>query len=213
MMKKKLLPLLLAASLLLTGCAFLERSYSSVSPHSATYYESEDRSVLKAETYQDLVNDLLVVVAAHESSGTILYTPGPREPDGAAAMEAACREVQLETPLGAYAVDYMTYTADGDAYRRIQVEISYRRTAEEMAAMVHTTSVAALRDLLTAAAESGAPSLVLQVGYFRDQAQEVADTVREVREALAIGDETPWQVNFYPDSDQPGIIEILLAEE
>lgn len=213
-MKKRLLPLLLASALLLSGCSFLNRSYSSVSPHSATYYESEDRSVLKAESYQDLVNDLLVVVAAHGDSGAILYYPGPQGPDAAAAMEAASREVQLETPLGAYAVDYMTYTvnAEQNNHSRIQVELQYRRTAEQVGAMVHTTSVSALNDLLTAAAEGGARELVLQVGYFRGQAQEVEDTVRQVRQALAVPEEVAWQVNFYPDSEQAGIIEIILGE-
>ena len=60
-MKKALLAALLAALMLVcTGCAsFLERDYSVVQPHSSTYYESEDRSVLRAESYQDLVNDLI----------------------------------------------------------------------------------------------------------------------------------------------------------
>lgn len=213
-MKKRLLPLLLLGAVLLSGCSFLNRFYSSVSPHSATYYESEDRSVLKAESYQDLVNDLLVVVAAHEENGTILYYGALQGPDAAAAMEAASREVQLQTPLGAYAVDYMTYTtnADQSTYSRIQVELHYRRTAEQVGAMIHTTSVSALYDLLTAAAEGGQRELVLQVGYFRQQTQEVEDTVQQVRQDLSVDEETVWQVNYYPDSEHPGIIEILLGE-
>ena len=63
-MKKTLLAALLAALMLVcTGCAsFLERDYSVVQPHSSTYYESEDRSVLRAESYQDLVNDLMLLL-------------------------------------------------------------------------------------------------------------------------------------------------------
>ena len=49
-MKKLCCALLAAATLALCGCgSFLERTYSSSQPHSATYYESEDRSVLRAE--------------------------------------------------------------------------------------------------------------------------------------------------------------------
>ena len=53
-MKKTLLAALLAALMLVcTGCAsFLERDYSVVQPHSSTYYESEDRSVLRAAKLQ-----------------------------------------------------------------------------------------------------------------------------------------------------------------
>lgn len=86
-MKKALLAALLAALMLVcTGCAsFLERDYSVVQPHSSTYYESEDRSVLRAESYQDLVNDLMLLLTGGAGEGTIwlyagrsLWTPPPR---------------------------------------------------------------------------------------------------------------------------------------
>ena len=78
-MKKALLAALLAALMLVcTGCAsFLERDYSVVQPHSSTYYESEDRSVLRAESYQDLVNDLMLLLTGGAREGTI-WTPPPR---------------------------------------------------------------------------------------------------------------------------------------
>ena len=49
---KRFLALVLASLTLLTatGCAsFLNRSYTEVSPHSASYYEKTDKSVLRAE--------------------------------------------------------------------------------------------------------------------------------------------------------------------
>ena len=206
---------LMAAALAVTlsGCGFLHRSYSSVSPHSVTYYESEDRSVLRAESYQDLVNDLLLLVGGHGESGTILYYPNGGL-TGSEAAERACAEVQHETPLGAYAVDYMTYTVDEDkgAFSQVAVEIAYRRTAEQVAAMVHATSVSALEDLLTATAENGGDTLVLQLGYFRDQSRDVLDTVARVQESLGVAPET-WQVHFYPNAEHAGIIEILLTAE
>ena len=212
---RKALAMALAAAVAVTlsGCGFLHRSYSSVSPHSATYYESEDRSVLRAESYQDLVNDLLLLVGGHGESGTILYYPNGGL-TGSEAAERACAEVQHETPLGAYAVDYMTYTVDDDkgAFSQVAVEIAYRRTAEQVAAMVHATSVSALEDLLTATAENGGDTLVLQLGYFRDQSRDVLDTVAQVQESLGVAPET-WQVHFYPDAEHAGIIEILLTAE
>ena len=212
-MRKAMATVLAALAVFLTGCGFLHRSYSSVSPHSATYYESEDRSVLRAETYQDLVNDLLLLVGGHAESGTILYYPNGGL-TGSDAAEQACAEVQHETPLGAYAVDYMTYTVDDDkgAFSQVAVEIAYRRTAEQVAAMVHATSVSALEDLLTAAAENGGEALVLQLGYFRDQSRDVLDTVARVQEELGVAPEA-WQVHFYPDAEHAGIIEILLTAE
>ena len=51
---KRFLAMVLAALTLLTatGCAsFLNRSYTEVFPHSASYYEKTDKSVLRAEGY------------------------------------------------------------------------------------------------------------------------------------------------------------------
>ena len=90
------------------GCSMLERSYSNVQPHSSSYYESEDKSVLRAETYQDLVNDLLVLIGDCTEEGTIWLYTAAEESEVQQEMEKACQEVQNETPLGAYAVEYMT---------------------------------------------------------------------------------------------------------
>ena len=90
-MKKALLAALLAALMLVcTGCAsFLERDYSVVQPHSSTYYESEDRSVLRAESYQDLVNDLMLLLTGGAREGTIWLYAGTEPLDASAAAERA----------------------------------------------------------------------------------------------------------------------------
>ena len=207
-MKKVTIVIFLIGSLLLTGCSFLNREYSSIEAHSATYYESEDRSILRAEGYQDLVNDLLVLVTGHKEEGKIRLALTDTELDGEAAMEKATHETQFETPLGSYAVDYITYTWDEDS-GLIEVNIGYRRSAEQVSGMIHTNSISALPTLLTAAVESGAAELVLQVGYFQGQTGEVAAVAEQVRQEQGIGE--PWQVNYYPDETDVGIIEILFT--
>ena len=58
------LTLLLCVSLSLTGCsALLERNYATVEPHSSKFWESEAAGTLRAESYQDVVNDVLLVAA------------------------------------------------------------------------------------------------------------------------------------------------------
>ena len=209
-MKKRIIAILLCGVLYLTGCgSFLDREYSSIQPHSSSYYESEDQSVLRAEGYQDLVNDLLVLVGNHAAEGTIwLYAAG-EEPDADASIEKACRELQQETPMGSYAVEYVTYTIDEDSrnYSEIQLTIGYRRTAEQVADMVHATSISALGDLLSAAAESGRSELVMQVGYFEQQEQEVYEIVSQVAAEQEL---SQIEVNFYPETGNVGIIEVLL---
>ena len=172
----------LAMALPLSGCGMLERGYSSVEPHSSSYYESGAANVLRAENNQDLVNDLLVLIGDYATEGTIWLYPGEESLEAEQAIEDACQEVQRETPMGAYAVEYMTYTVSDDnrAYSEIKLTIGYRRTETELKNVVHATSVSALHALLTAAVENGASELVVQVGYFDDQAQEVRDIVTQV---------------------------------
>lgn len=71
-MKLRMLPALCAVLLLLTGCAsLLERTYTSVEPHSSKFWESEAAGTLRAENYQDIVNDLLLLIGQHTETATL----------------------------------------------------------------------------------------------------------------------------------------------
>jgi len=212
-MKKSVMLMLLCTLFLLSGCSLLNREYSNVQPHSASYYESENSSVLRAEGYQDLVNDLLLLVSQHSESGTIaLYLTEPVE-DVDALVQQACQEVQSDTPMGSYAADFLTYTlSEEHNYIQITANIGYRRTAEQLRSIVYTTSLSALKTLLTTAAEDGSDALVLQVSYFGDQQQNVYDIVSEVQGEFS-PETAPWQVNFYPNADNAGVVEILMKTE
>lgn len=211
---KKFITLTLCAVMLLTatGCSFLHREYSSVSPHSAGYYESADSDVLRAESYQDLVNNLLILVDRRAETGIIhLYTE-PESLDADTAMAEAMLETQYETPLGAYALEFITYTVaeEKTGVTVLAVEFGYRRSEVQMDAMIHTTGISALTTLLPAAVNSGASELTLEVGYFTDRRQ-LDELVATIRADLAVT--TPWQVNCYPNDTDAGIVEILFTPE
>ena len=72
--------------------------------------------------------------------------------------------------------------------------------------------VDALGELLTAAARSGSGELVVQVGYFEHQEEEVRSIVDQVQAMEAPEQKEPWTVNFYPEGGDVGIIEILLKK-
>ena len=74
-MRKKFIPLSLALCLMLSGCGgnvVLERSYSVSTPHSEVYWENEGADTLRADSYQDLVNALLLLsqlrMASHSTT-------------------------------------------------------------------------------------------------------------------------------------------------
>ena len=217
-MKKRALPLLLAVLLCLTGCgSFLQREWYEVKDHSSSYYEGSGRGVLQADTYQDLVNDILLLVGNHTEEGTIRLYYGGEGLDATDAAEMACREVEHDTPLGSYAVEYLQYTLDDSArnYSEITVTISYRCTAQQMASIAHVTNTSALRDVLAQAQDEGLTELVVQLGLgcalHPPPPTPPADIERLIREVESSAGGADWLVRFYPDRDSVGLVEILLV--
>lgn len=211
-MKKRMLVLCAALCLTLSGCGnvVLERSYSSVSPHSAAYWENKGTDTLRADSYQDLVNAMLLLLGEHGENGTIrVYGDNP---DAEAMMQSACNEVQQETALGAYLLDYITYTGSQErGYYELSVHFGYRRTQTEQEDIVNATSTEALPELLRVAAEQGAQKLTVRIGYFATDRSGVEQMVQEVQNEYPQMT-APWQLYFYPDTENPGIVEVILAE-
>ena len=212
-MKKRILLLAAALCLLLSGCGggLLEREWSSVTPHSAGYWENGDKDTLRADSYQDLVNALLLLLGEHSKEGIVRFYSGD---DAAAMAEQACKEVQEETALGAYLLDYISYTdAQERGYYEMRVRMGYRRTAEEQAAIVTATSTEALPDLLRLTAKEGVVNrIAMRFTYFTADRSGVRDMVKQVQGEIEPGFTQPWQVNFYPDTDDAGIVEVVLRE-
>ena len=180
----------------MTGCGdFLDREWYEVKDHSPTYYEGEGRDVLRADTYQDLVNNILILVGNHAESGTIWLYYAQEGLDAAEAAEKASREVEKDTPMGSYAVSYIQYTVDDTArnYSEIVVTIGYKRTEKEIINMVHATNVSALHDLLSDAAAEGKTSLVVQLSAFEGQSYQVRQAVAQVQAAVG---GSGWTTNF-----------------
>lgn len=211
-MRKKFIPLSLALCLTLSGCGgnvVLERSYSVSAPHSEVYWENEGADTLRADSYQDLVNALLLLLGEHSEEGVVrIYS----EDNAATMAEQACKEVQEETALGAYLLDYISYTDTQErSYYEMYVRLGYRRTAEEQANIVTATSTEALPDLLRLTAREGALSrIAVRFTYFTSDRDGIRDMVRSVQEEVDPGFTEPWQVNFYPDTDDVGIVEVVL---
>ena len=197
---------------LLTGCAsFLERDYSSVEPHSSKFWESEAADTLRAENYQDVVNDLLILIGQHTETATLrLYELGD-DLQVAELLDQAISEVQQETPMGAYAVEYITAAKSAQrGHYEVSVNIGYRRSAEQIQAVVSATSAEALYSLLASAIQEGREELAVRINYWGENSPaSVADAMSRLRSEYGL-EEAPWAVNFYPSSGEVGLVEFLL---
>ena len=210
MKKIRRLMALAAACAVLSGCSLLERSYGVVEAHSRKYWESEAETTLRADNYQDMVNDLLILVGQHTESAVIRLYEYNDDMTVAETLDAAATEVQQETAMGSYAVEYITASSQAlRGYYEISVSIRYRRTAQQVQNVVNATSVAALPELLTAALDEGKTELAVRMGYFQDQQPEVEAMVAQIREEQGLAETPAWTVSYYPSPENVGLIEFL----
>ena len=208
----RFLAILTAAALLLTGCsALLEREYASISPHNAVPTTEGDPSTLRADNYQELVNALVYFVSSGMEEGTVrLYTDMENvEP----FLSDACLEVVQEDPLGAYCVEFIKYTVDPVvAYSEAHIDITYRRSREQVSSIVQATGVTAIRSELESALTSFAPERVLRISYFDENESFIQDLAHQAYydvPAFALG-MPEVSVSIYPSSGRQRIVEILL---
>ena len=207
-------PAALALALcLLAGCSpLLERTYSTAEPHSSKFWESEAAGTLRAENHQDVVNDLLLLIGQHRETATLRLYDFESDLAVADTLEQATTEVQQETPLGAYAVEYITASSHIQrGYYEVAVRISYRRTLEQLQAVVNATSPEALYSLLSDALDQGKTELAVRMGYWGPDGQaRVEEAIRQLREERELTETPSWVVNCYPAGENPGLIEVLL---
>lgn len=206
----------LCACLVLTGCAsLLEREYVSVEPHSSKFWESEAAGTLRAESYQDIVNDVLLLIGRHTETASLRLYNFQSDLEVTETLDAAAAEVQQETPLGAYAVSYITSSSQSQrGYYEVSLQIGYRRSAEQLQAVVNATSTEALPTLLDTALDEGRTELAVRIGYWgEDSAERVAAIVTDLRAQRGLTDTPDWVLSFYPPNGPVGLIEFLLAPE
>jgi len=213
-LKIRLLALVLAV-LSLTGCAsLLEREYSVAEPHSSKFWESGAAGTLRAETRQDIVNDLLLLIGQHTEKAAIRLYNFEDDLMVSDVLDQAIVEVRQDTAMGAYAVEFITATMTHTqrAYYEIQVQISYRRTAEQIQAVANATSPEAVYSLLRAAIDEEKPELAIRVGYWGQEGRaRVESAVAQLREEAGLTDEdSPWLIDYYPADGPVGLLEFIL---
>ena len=212
-MRQAVLVGMLLCALLLTGCAtLLERQYVTSDLHTSKFWESEAADTLRAENRQDIVNDVLLLISQHKESATIRLYNFTDDVTVSDIVQQATTEVRQETPMGAYAVEYITSSIHSQrGYYEIDLIISYRRTAEQVKAVVNATSAAAISSLLESAVEAGQKELVVRIGYWDEGSRTTIETaVDTLRAERQMGQDPYWEVHYYPSEERAGLVEFLL---
>ena len=211
-MKKRFLALLCALAMLLSGCSsLLNREYSYSAAHTE-YPVNNKPAVLQAENYQGLVNAILYFITDHRDTGIIHLTYAKEDARVASALDAACREVRGEDPLGAYTVEDIQYSFESfAAYCEVTVSISYAHTEEEVEAIVPLAGSSAIRQTISAAMSSFSDKCVFRVSYFIGDANSLRQLVWQTWLDTPLALVQPEiGIALFPDSGTNRIIEISL---
>ena len=196
---KRLLPLLLAVTLLFSGCGWLDGSYYKVMPHQQ-HSAGNNSQVAVAENYLQLRKAMEDMMAAGEEKRVITVT-GFREEQLNDSMDLAVRYIKTKDPIGAYAVEEIVYEVGtvGGAVA-VAVDISYRFGKNEIRKILRVEDMEQVRTLIEEALTEYDPSLVILVeGYEPADIYQMVDDFAAENPSVVM--ETPeLSLETYPDT-------------
>ncbi len=194
--------------LCLCGCGFLQgTTYVMVEPHDDQIEITMNSDMTTVSSYLSLKNAILTMIEEGIKDGVIRAEA--YRGSLASDMDQAVDEVLNHSPLGAFAVDHMTYDYSKIvSYYEIHINISFRRSLEEIHSVVYVNDINALRGKLQEAMSTYEPTLLLRLGDFQpfDLRDEITNIYLEHPEFALENPETTMEV--YPENGTQRILEI-----
>lgn len=204
-MKKQIA--LLALCLLLGGCSWRDGSYVSIKPHQHQLTGTQEGS-LTASNFQQLRQVLSDLVTAG-TENAVIHVPEYQQDLVEKGMQSGVHYIRDLLPLGAYAVDDVTYeigTLGGQP--AISVSISYVHGRSELRKIQRVENMEEAAEQIAEVLEQCGESLVMQVERYSDT--DIAQLVEDFAENNPnLVMETPQvAVGLYPDSGSCRVVEL-----
>ena len=208
-MKRTLLPLFFALSLLLGGCGWLNGSFVSVTPHEAPRQVAH-ADTITAANYKDFLAALKQLVAAGTEVAAIHVEEYPEK-----ALEAGIRRavytVMHNDPIGAYAVEDIQYEiGSSSGLPAVSITVSYRHNSTELQRIRRAAGITQARSITANALESYEAGIVLLVGQYEetDFSQFVQDYAREHPETIM---EVPQVTQALYGTGESRVVELIFS--
>lgn len=211
-MKGRLIIPAIIFSLLLSGCSWMDGSYLSITPHREqnTSIQLRERT---ATNYLELRNAMEEMVDSGVENA-VIDVAGYREDLVDEGIANAVVYATQRYPLGAYAVDDITYEVGTSSGRpAISVNITYIHGRSEIRTIKNATDTKELKQLVTDALEDCSSNVVAWVKTY--QATDLEQTVEDyMKENPDIVMEMPQiSVGVYPDAGSSRIVEVKFTYE
>lgn len=205
---KRSFALILAICLLLCGCSgLLDGSYLSTQPHKIQSSQTGEE-IVSVSSYADLLQTLRDMVADGVESGIISVARYNQEKVGP-DMQEAIRSIQTADPIGAYAVEEISYDLGTSAGQpAVSLRVSYIHDRSEIRKIQHPADWTQAEEAIARALDTCESGIVLYIRDFRemDLTQWVSnyaaanpDKVMELPEVTA---------NFYPETGSARVVEL-----
>lgn len=136
-----------ALMLIASGCSsFFNKEYLVISDHVDDYLAPET-DVYAAEVRNYSAMRAAILNMVENGADSLTFTTENYSGDAKEDISRACLEVTRETPIGVYAVEYMTHFCTQIlTYYRIEVIVTYKHTPQEIESVI---SVSGERELLS----------------------------------------------------------------
>ncbi len=192
-MKQKVFLLLLAVSLVLSGCGWMNRSYVSVEPH-REQRQTVQTDAIMAANYLELLDALADMI----SSGTeVAAIKIPEYPEDAIShgIEQAIIHSQENDPIGSYAVADIRYElGSSGGIPAVSVSITYHHSRSEIQRIRKTADIQGAERIVAEALKNYEPGIVILVEEYENR-----DFVQFVQD---YGEENPQSVMEIPQVRQ-----------
>lgn len=208
-MKRIRLPLVLALSLLLTGCGWLDGSYLSVTPHQQQR-QSAQTEVISASNYSELIEALETIIAEGTEMAAINVADYP-----ASALERgvamATDHVMAYDAVAAYAVKQINCELGASVGQpAVAVTIDYHHGRAEIQQIRKARDSREAQKIVAEAMEGFALGIVLLVEEYevRDYTQFVQDYAQENPQTVM---ETPQVTEAVYGSGGSRVVELVFT--
>lgn len=207
---KRLVPIILVTCLLLSGCGWLDGSYSRVTPHQQ-HSPGNESQIEEARNYLQLRTALENMVSAGVEN-SVISVANFRQEQLSDSLEMAVRHVEGSYPIGAYAVDEITYevgTIGGTA--AVAVEITYVHEKSEIQQIRRVETMAQAEELIAGTLTEFQTGLVILVeSYQPEDIQQLVEDYAAANPSVVM--ETPEvSAQVYPDTGRERVLELKFS--
>lgn len=212
---KKIPALALAAAIFLCSCgcsSMLNAEYESVSKHVESAPVISDQSVPGVSSLDELEDAILNMIKSRLTTAKLRFEDYNGDPETDTAV--ACAEVANETPLGAYAVYYISGSVNKNiSYHQAEITIIYKKTLKQINSIVYGATTDIIDEKLKTAMTELTDSLAIRTSlggvdstYFEQSARRIA--FKSGSDIFII---PTVSAHFYPDAAADHIADVSLT--